>query len=311
MVKMKILIFGAGEVGNLYKEYIKNNRKDIEIIGFIDNGAYGAENIFHPSEINKLQYDLLVIASIKNANIVAMRKQLDDLGVPEEKIYVLASDSEIIKRIFIEENNTYDENTDFRVAWLRAFSRYVKEMNLEGNVAECGVFKGEFSYYINKYFSNRKLYLFDTFIGFDTRDIEIERAFGNKNFLKGMFNNGCTFEFSDKEHSKIMLEDIVIAKMPHPEKCIIKKGYFPETAKGLDDKFCFVMLDMDLYQPILEGLRFFYPKMCKGGAILIHDYFHPMLPGVKQAIIKFEEEIGDNLCKIPIGDECSMAIIKN
>ena len=47
--------------------------------------------------------------------------------------------------------------------------------------------------------------------------------------------------------------------------CLFKKGYFPESAHGIDEKFAFVSLDLDLYKPTLEGLRFFYPKMIKGG----------------------------------------------
>lgn len=97
--------------------------------------------------------------------------------------------------------------------------------------------------------------------------------------------------------------------MLHPEKCVLKKGYFPETAVDVNDQFCFVNLDMDLYQPMLAGLRFFYEKMCSGGVILMHDYFHPELPGVKQAVTEFEKERGLKLCKVPIGDFCSIAVV--
>ncbi|MCI8524143.1 MAG: hypothetical protein HFI62_13190 [Lachnospiraceae bacterium] len=48
-----------------------------------------------------------------------------------------------------------------------------------------------------------------------------------------------------------------------------------------------------------------------GGVILLHDYFHPDLPGVKAAVADFEKELSQALPKIPIGDHCSIAIIKN
>ena len=98
--------------------------------------------------------------------------------------------------------------------------------------------------------------------------------------------------------------------MYHPEQCIIKKGYFPETAIGVEDKFVFVMLDMDLYQPMLAGLEFFYDKMVPGGVMLLHDYFHEELPGVKCAVEEYERRVGEKLCKIPIGDGCSIAVVK-
>lgn len=45
--------------------------------------------------------------------------------------------------------------------------------------------------------------------------------------------------------------------MEYPENCEIRKGYFPETAVGVEGPFCFVSLNADLYQPMLEGINFF------------------------------------------------------
>jgi hypothetical protein len=47
---------------------------------------------------------------------------------------------------------------------------------------------------------------------------------------------------------------------------IILKGYFPETARGLEnERFAFVMLDVDNYEASLAGLEFFYPRLNHGG----------------------------------------------
>jgi len=51
--------------------------------------------------------------------------------------------------------------------------------------------------------------------------------------------------------------------------------------------------------------------MVEGAAILIHDYYNIGLPGVKDAIEDYEKEIGRNLYKLPIGDDQSIAIIKD
>ena len=55
--------------------------------------------------------------------------------------------------------------------------------------------------------------------------------------------------------------------MAHPDNCIVKQGFFPETATDVEDTFCFVSIDTDLYEPIYQGLKFFYPKLEKGGYI--------------------------------------------
>lgn len=62
--------------------------------------------------------------------------------------------------------------------------------------------------------------------------------------------------------------------------------------------------------PILNGLRFFWDRMVSGGGIMIHDYFRQDLPGVKKAIEDFETEHKIKFVKAPIGDKCSIFIIK-
>lgn len=86
-------------------------------------------------------------------------------------------------------------------------------------------------------------------------------------------------------------------------------GYFPDTAVGLDDeKFCFVSLDADLYEPIKAGLEFFYPKMISGGVILVQDYYDEIFTGVKKAVNEFAKK--HKIFFVPIGDDISVAIQK-
>jgi len=58
-------------------------------------------------------------------------------------------------------------------------------------------------------------------------------------------------------------------------------------------------------------MRFFWDKMVMNGVILLHDYFHPDLPGVAQAVEAFEREKNCNIPKLPIGDGVSIALIKS
>ena len=79
-----------------------------------------------------------------------------------------------------------------------------------------------------------------------------------------------------------------MGKMRYRENVIIKKGLFPASAKEIDEKFAFVSLDMDLFNPIFEGLEFFWPKMSPGGVIFVHDY--DCWDGVTKAVMKFSSE---------------------
>lgn len=65
---------------------------------------------------------------------------------------------------------------------MEIFELTVKELRkrkIKGNVAEAGVFRGEFAQYINDAFPDKKLYLFDTFDGFDANEILNEMKNGN------------------------------------------------------------------------------------------------------------------------------------
>jgi O-methyltransferase len=186
-------------------------------------------------------------------------------------------------------------NLDYvRYKTLELCSHEIYLNNVKGNVAELGVYKGDFAAKINIIFPDRKLYLFDTFQGFDSRDTGEEIT---KDFSTG-----------DQDFSDTNI-DLVLKKMKFPENCIVKKGYFPESAVDVDDIFAFVSLDADLYKPILAGLEFFYPRLEKGGYIFVHDFNNRDYKGAREAVIKFckERSIG----YLPVPDICgSIAVCK-
>lgn len=297
--KINVLLFGAGARGKIAYKYLVKKGKHT-ILAFIDNndkiiGDY-IESVFidSPKNISNYKYDKIVITVLNENLIIEIVQQLNNLGIQNDNIEILAH----------TDFNPYDEDSNARVNWLRDFARYVYKCNIFGNVAECGVYRGDFARYVNKYFSDRKLYLFDTFQGFSNSDLIIERSFYDNSFLQSQFSKK-----DDIFHNTSV--DVVMRYMPYKENCIIKQGYFPDTATGIEDTFCFVNLDMDLFQPMLAALDFFWNKMSRGGVILLHDYFHNELPGVSSAVEEFEKKINRNVNKITIGDFCSIALIKD
>ena len=233
--------------------------------------------VYSPKEILKTDFDKIIVAGLSGYEAIPMQLQ-SEYGIAKEKI-----DNSYCRIVVLS-----------RLIFLESFAKECKIKNLDGSVAELGVFQGEFAKKINEFFPNKTLYLFDTFEGFDERDLKSETNDVKENGI-GHLNDTSI--------------EIVMNKMLYPKNVIIKKGWFPESAVGLDnEKLCFVNLDPDLYEPILAGLEFFYPKMVKGGVILIHDYFNKGYPGVRQAVSEFCEKY--NLNSFPIGDDISIAIQK-
>jgi O-methyltransferase len=179
-----------------------------------------------------------------------------------------------------------------RISTLELIAQSLREKKITGSIAEVGVYKGKFAAKVNQVFPNNKFYLFDTFEGFHAKDIAIEKEKKLSDGLQDFSNTSV---------------NIVLSKMKYPALCIIKKGYFPETATDINDNFIFVSLDTDLYQPILEGLQFFYPKLLKGGYIMIHDYNNPYYPGVKEAVHQYCFD--NNIPFFPVPDILGSVVI--
>lgn len=183
---------------------------------------------------------------------------------------------------------------DLRAAVLRRMVRRVRERGVVGAIAELGTFQGDFAWQLNELFPERALYLFDTFEGFDGRDIAVERQVSA--------SRAAEKDFSDTNVER------VLARMPHPERVVVRKGFFPETAQGLEETFAVVSMDVDLYAPTLAGLEWFYPRMAPGGVILLHDYNSTQFDGVFKAVEEYEARHGF-LPLAPLNDLHGTALI--
>lgn len=291
---MKIIVFGAGQQ---CKKFISNIKNTDQILAIADNEweknnkTLMGHPIISPKEITDYEYDKIIIAvydfeekGCHQANEIV--KQLIEMGIPKKKIMPI----DIYGCDFSRDDSR-------RVGFLFQLAKILKKRNVIGAVAECGVYRGWFAKHINEYFNDRTLYLFDTFSGFDERDMEQEPC------------ENPYFTMEGYDEIKYGSEEIALLRCPYPEKVIIKRGYVPDTFQGLEnEKFAFVNLDMDLYLPQLQALRFFAKRMTKGGVILLHDYYDIFsVPDVKIAVDEFSKE-----CKfkiLPICDGCSIALI--
>jgi O-methyltransferase len=172
---------------------------------------------------------------------------------------------------------TYDLDAVRYTSLALAINRLLRE-GVPGSFAEVGVFRGRTSRVIHRLAPRRMLYLFDTFEGFPDRDLD--RA--DPRF---------------RETSVSQLERTI----GDLENVVIRKGYFPETAAGLEgETFAFVMLDLDLYKPMLAGMEFFYPRLAPGGFLFAHDYNSPESDrAVSRALDGYLADKPDKLVDLP------------
>jgi hypothetical protein len=144
---------------------------------------------------------------------------------------------------------------------------------LDGATAECGVYKGASSFQIAEV--NRKLgggrthYAFDSFSGLSTPTDQ----------------DGDYWEEGDLS---VPLAEFEKNLAPYKDKVVVHRGWIPECFADVpDEQFAFVHIDVDLYEPTLASLEFFYPRMVPGGIILCDDYGLTTCPGATRAFDEF------------------------
>jgi len=162
-----------------------------------------------------------------------------------------------------------------------------------GAIAELGVYQGEQAALLNQLFPDRALHLFDTFEGFADQDLNKEK--------KANFSGAALGDFQDTS------VELVMGRMRSPDQVIVHKGFFPDTAHDVEGRFAFVSLDVDLYEPTLAGLEWFYPRLERGGYIFIHDYNNKRYLGVRNAVEAFRAR--HQVCAFPLPDFAGSLVI--
>jgi O-methyltransferase len=149
-----------------------------------------------------------------------------------------------------------------------ALSRVDAE-GIPGALAEAGVYRGSASRFIHRIAPRRRYYLFDTFAGFQQGDLDA----------------GAVEDLRFRDTSL----EVVLRNIGDTANIEPRRGRVPDTFAGLEEeRFAFVLLDMDLHRPTLSALAFFYPRLSPGAYLMVHDYHNSESNwGCKRAVDEF------------------------
>jgi len=138
-----------------------------------------------------------------------------------------------------------------------------------GDTAECGVYRGLSSLFVCQRTQGMEKchHLFDSFEGLSAPGPE----------------DGDYWQRGDLSAGTAGVRH-VLADFDFVE---FHEGWIPERFQDVSDRsFCFVHVDVDLYQPTRDALEFFYERLSPGGILLCDDYGFRSCPGATRA---FEE----------------------
>lgn len=155
--------------------------------------------------------------------------------------------------------------------------------NLKADFAECGCWRGHSSFLIStlirKHGLGNRFHIFDSFEG----------------GLSGKSSHDRNERFSQSEKDIQIEKEIFSSTETYVQNVLADfdfvktyKGWIPDRFADVKDRtFSFVHLDVDLYQPTLDSLEFFFPRLIKGGCVVVDDYGSTQFPGAKTAVDNF------------------------
>ena len=151
---------------------------------------------------------------------------------------------------------------------VRELLKLVEEIS--GDTVECGSYQGATSHLICQHAEKfgKSHCVFDSFEGLS---------------LPGV-NDGSYWRSGDLATS----EDACRETLREFSRVAYYKGWIPDKFVEVSNRtFSFLHIDVDLYQPTLDSLVFFYPLMTSGGVIVCDDYGFETCSGAKLAMDEY------------------------
>jgi hypothetical protein len=172
------------------------------------------------------------------------------------------------------------------------FSSATSVRTVPGDTAECGSYRGGGSYLIlasQSGVEGKTHHVFDSFEGLSEP--------GSRDDTQGH-----PTAFAWQKNQLAVDEAVVNRNLGRFGNYRLYRGWIPARFGEVEGRrFSFVHIDVDLYQPTLDSLSFFYPRMNSGGIILCDDYGLTTCPGAKGAFDDFLRDKPETVIHLTTG----------
>lgn len=201
-------------------------------------------------------------------------------------------------KAFEYENSFYLSSTPGRIVKMLAhYELYKMTADIPGAIIECGVFKGvsliRFTTFRNLF---KKTYL-KKIIAFDTFEKFPKTKFGQDKKPRQKFITDAGAE----SISKKQMIDVLKHKHIYENIDLIKGDItktVPQYLKTYPNlKISLLNLDTDIYEPAVVILNYLFPKILKGGILILDDY--GIFPGETKAVNDYFKNKSVSINKLP------------
>lgn len=167
---------------------------------------------------------------------------------------------------------------------------YVVDNHIEGDIVECGVWKGGSSMISalalkNKGQIDRKLYLYDTFAGMSAptkEDVSLHGTQAQGKWEAFADGDKNLWDYASLQEVKDNLESTGYPK----NNLVFVPGKVEDTIPAkMPERIALLRLDTDWYASTKHELEHLFPLLVPGGVLIIDDYGH--WKGARQAVDEY------------------------
>lgn len=186
-----------------------------------------------------------------------------------------------------EDLDLYHELTPFtmtsaeRMCGLIHAVRYLVQNQIPGDIVECGVWRGGSMMSVARTLLKsgaeaRHLYLFDTYAGMTAPGDKDSSNFGEEDpkehYLKSLSKDGTSnWSFASLEEVR---RNLLSTGYPEDKMHFIKGPVEQTLPSHAPESIALLRLDTDFYASTKHELEHLFPRLVKGGVLLLDDYGH-------------------------------------
>lgn len=207
-------------------------------------------------------------------------------------------------------SSKYTMTSPERMYALYTAVKYISSNEIPGDMVECGVWRGGSSMITALTLNHledtqRKLFLYDTYKGM-TMPSENDRKDEVDKWKQHNTKDYNAWAYASLDEVKV---NIFSTNYPKSQIVFVEGEVEKTIPKIIPDKISLLRLDTDWYESTYHELKYLYPKLSKGGVLLIDDYGSKQ--GAKRAVNKYFGENNLHPLLIRVDSTCRVLVKTN
>lgn len=149
---------------------------------------------------------------------------------------------------------------------------YDNILKIPGDIVECGCWRGGFSIFLSTLFANKKIWVCDSFAGFQPLDHATYEYAGERHIPSMTHNMIGPMSISLEEVQNYFIEYNLLDKNKQNDRIQFIKGFVKDSlpTSGIEN-ISLLRIDVDAFSATLEVLELLYDKVSVGGFIVFDD----------------------------------------